>query len=283
MKPVNKILFPTDFSEHAKNAFRHALLFTDQIGAQILVIHTIQPISEGLDYHQGVLSITRAQMDAAKVKMKEFVDHGITQVLQELDNAPFLDSNIEIGPVSSRIIQVAQREDVQLIIMGAQGEHNALERLLGTVSEGVVEGATCPVMLIPLEVSPKPVRRIVYATDFDNADPFEIWKATKVLQAEEIILRLVHIDDQKKAYEGEKKLEVLKAFFEEHPLALQTTFHFLPGQNLADALDEFINQYDIDLLVMYQPKRAFMTNLFHRSQTKKMAAKTSIPLLVMKN
>ena len=64
--------------------------------------------------------------------------------------------------------------------------------------------------------------------------------------------------------------------------ALQISFHTSTHDDIETGLEDFVLMHDIDLLVMYSPKRNLFERLGHRSLTRKMALFSHVPLLVMK-
>jgi nucleotide-binding universal stress UspA family protein len=188
--------------------------------------------------------------------------------------------SIEVGSAVGVINSVAEKELFPLIIMGTRGEHNTLEKLLGTVASGVVGNAPCPVVVVPETADLQDIIRVAYATDLQMADPYEIWRVAKLLAPFHTIMHVVHFGNgQKKG--AAPQLEELETFFKDNAPALQIQFHQFAQEELTDDINAFAEQYNIDLLVMYRAHRSFPERLFHRSRTKQMTKKTKIPLLVM--
>jgi nucleotide-binding universal stress UspA family protein len=76
---------------------------------------------------------------------------------------------LEIGKPADAIVSVAERERIDLILMGSRGRNALEEILLGSVSHRVVSYASCPVLVI---TGPMPsLRRMVLAVEGqDDAD-----------------------------------------------------------------------------------------------------------------
>lgn len=252
----------------------------DKLGAGIHLLHVVYPQVDSFDAPMIATQATRAQIEAAEEVMKSYREAGLAAAKEDLKNAPLIQTSIEIGSAVTVINSIAEKDRFQLIIMGTRGEHSTLEKLLGTVASGVVSSAPCPVVVVPETAETKNIMRVAYATDLQVADPYEIWKAAKLLTPFQTIMHVVHFGE-----EGEKgatpKMEELEAFFAENVPALQIRFHQFAEEELTDDINTFADQYDIDLLVMYRAHRSFPDNLFHRSATKKMSKKTRVPLLVM--
>ena len=283
MKKGTKILFPTDFSEPSVNAFRYALVLADKIGATIELLNVVYPQGESLDYPMLVAQTTKQQVDLSREKLKTFVNTGMTQVLSQLKNAPGVQPDIEVGTPVNTICQIAERDDIDLIVIGSRGTNrSALDKLMGSVAAGVVSKAHCPVLVVPEDSHFKGFTEVAYASDTLEADPFEIWKAMNLIKPAFPIVHCIHfnINDVNSSATHEK-LEKLEAFYAEKAPGIQVKYHHLPGEELTTDLNEFVDTYDIDLLIMYKPPHNFWDRLFHKSATKRMAIHTHIPLLVM--
>ena len=76
MSQVKKILFPTDFSPTAQNAFKHCLILADYYQAKIEVLHVVFPEYAAMDVPVVSMTTTREKVDAAvPVMMSNFADY----------------------------------------------------------------------------------------------------------------------------------------------------------------------------------------------------------------
>jgi nucleotide-binding universal stress UspA family protein len=280
MEKIQKILVPTDFSDAAQHAYQYALRMADRLGANLHLLHVIYPQIDSFDAPVIATQATRAQIDAATEVQETFREAGIEKVRHELTNIPSVQSSIEVGSAVAVITSLARKEQYPLIIMGTRGEHTAMEKILGTVSSGVVGSAVCPVVVVPEFANPTEILRVAYATDLQVADPYEIWRVAKLLAPFHTIMHVVHFGNGHKR-SATPLMEELEEFFRDNVPALQIQFHQFDQEELTDDINAFAEQYNIDLLVMYRNHRNFPDNLFHRSQTKKMTKRTRVPLLVM--
>ncbi|MFT4666129.1 MAG: hypothetical protein ACI8YQ_002459 [Polaribacter sp.] len=72
-------------------------------------------------------------------------------------------------PVKS-ILRMCENPSANMIVMDLTGQYNAVERFWGTISCSVAQKANCPVLLIPNGVSYAPLKKILYASNFESAD-----------------------------------------------------------------------------------------------------------------
>jgi nucleotide-binding universal stress UspA family protein len=282
MQAIKKILFPTDFSPTAQNAFRYCLWLADQWEARIELLHVVFPEYDALDLPVMATKATQEKVEAARLVLQTFVDQTLLQVQAgyEFRHAPDVRSDVEVGGPAI-ISQIARRDEADLIVMGAKGEHNVMERLFGSVTTGVIDNAHCNVLVIPEHAGFGFLNVAVYASDLNEADPYHLWKVGQWLEPLGAVLHCVHVRTAT-SDERELKISDMEAFFQDHAPALQIRFHQFAGDSVTEALDEFADLHNADLLIMYAPHHNLLERIFRPSRTKKMALQTEVPLLLLK-
>ena len=138
---LNKILVPTDFSEHSASAVRYGAELASKFDAELHLLHCVEqtPILYG-EGGAWISPDTIVEMQAAADKhMQEFpVDAtGVTVVRKCVDGHPFVE-----------VIRYAKKEEMDLIVMGTHGRGAIAHLLLGSVAEKVVRKAPCPVLTV---------------------------------------------------------------------------------------------------------------------------------------
>jgi len=279
MKKTTKILVPIDFSACAENALAYAYRLANKIDATVEVLHVSTFENPPLDYPSFVAVATDEKVSMARGKMNKLIENVRKNVSPWLDSFPDIETTIEVGISDTKILKVALRDKVDFIIMGTQGENTVLDRFLGSTTADVLKFAECPVLIIPEKAKFREEIVIGYATDFAAADPFEIWKASKLLQSFQSKVIAVHLNNKKQYLEDE--IAEMETFFKENAPAIDISFHCIFTEDMVEDLNTFIDNHNIATMVMFKPKRTFFERLFHKSFTKKMALHTEVPLLVL--
>jgi universal stress protein A len=141
---IHRILFPTDFSESARTAQRYAMALAEKFGAELHLIHVVPPFVPYSDVSAPWVmpeNEVKYQVDAADQRLRREID----SQWQEQHTAQFTAVS---GFAVDEILQYAQNQDVDLIVLGTHG-HSGLSRLLiGSVAEKLVRTATCPVLTV---------------------------------------------------------------------------------------------------------------------------------------
>lgn len=282
MKAIKKILFPTDFSDAALNAFRYCLLLAESMEADIELIHVIYPEYENLDLPVVASKATKDKMEAARYTLQSFVDWGLAQVQlnHSLEYVPTINSTVEIGNVVNEIVKLGRVKQVDLIMLGRRADHSFIERTFGSVSTGVIEKSSSAVLVIPEHISYKPTQVVAYATDLIEADPYHIWKTGQWLSVFHPVLHIVHIST--KTQNGHVDLGEMKQFFENQAPGLQVRFHTIESKSVSEGLETFADWHNVDIMVMYAPQHNLLQRIFQKSRTKTMAMNADIPILLIK-
>ena len=137
----NKILVPTDGSEFAKKAQKHALFLSKVSGAQIIAVSvTENNFVNGLPLDDEVYQLNQVLKERSEENLKEFDkinedDLKITHIIRE-------------GSPARVILEVAQEEDVDLIVMGSSGKSGFDRFIMGSVADKVVNSAKCAVLVV---------------------------------------------------------------------------------------------------------------------------------------
>jgi nucleotide-binding universal stress UspA family protein len=147
MVDINKILYPTDFSEYSKAALPYAIDMTRQNNAELFCLHVVEmPKEEYLTSEYMVpLNLPHVPEDkvlrTARARLEKFVSEN----LSEIDK---ITSRVLVGTPFVEIIRYAREQSIDLIVMGTHGHSALAAMLLGSVAEKVVRKAPCPVLTV---------------------------------------------------------------------------------------------------------------------------------------
>lgn len=136
-----KILIPTDGSEFAKKAQKHALFLAKVSGAEIIAVSvTENNFVNGLPLDDEVYQLNQILKERSEENLKEFDelnedDLKVTHVIRE-------------GSPAKVILEVAGEENVDLIVMGSSGKSGFDRFIMGSVADKVVNAAKCAVLVV---------------------------------------------------------------------------------------------------------------------------------------
>lgn len=271
---MEKIIVPVDFSSASSWGFYYAYNVAKEIGAELLVVHLYWPPYVESTYPASLIQSMIIE------KEEEVLKH-----LKAATQAPLGDTEavkiryiIRAGSEHS-IVDVANENKADLIVMGTHGSGKALDKVWGTNTANVIKDATCPVLAIPVGASYKGIKSIAYATDFDKQDTELLFQLTLIAVAIKAQLHCVHINQADGPYDDQKEI-AFRASFEENFADLPVTYSVWSANEVEDGLETFCRINKVSILAMLTHKKNLWEKVFGgKSMTKTMTMQTKLPLL----
>jgi nucleotide-binding universal stress UspA family protein len=275
---MKKILYPTDFSETAENAFIFALQIADHLGASITTLHAFNKPDVSQINLPGILNEVYESIDLDEFESYE----DEIPILRDIasDNGyyhvPMVHVLEEGAPVSA-ILRTANKDKIDLIVMGATGASGVEAFFFGTVSGKVLEKAHCPVIVVPESAEfDGLINHIGIATNFSENDAILI---EAVRQFQKFIgghLHVIHINTTNDADTEER----MTTFFAPWKSDKNMTCECIKHSDVNDGLEEAMENLNIDLLAILSHRRTWFDELFEVNRAKELSYSSSIPLLV---
>jgi nucleotide-binding universal stress UspA family protein len=135
--PVQVILHPTDFSDCSETSLAVARLLARDVGARLVLLHVtpLEVVLEGTlagggdpEADSDCLAEIRARIEGPDLKCP-------------------VEVQLERGDPTAEILRVADEVGADLIVMGTHGRSGLGRVLMGSVAEGVLRAARCPVLI----------------------------------------------------------------------------------------------------------------------------------------
>jgi len=139
-KMYDNILVPTDGSEKSEPAVEHALDLAETYDAKVHALYVIET--------KATYILTVGLSDEDMEAYEEYGEETVTDVVERA-NEHGVDGKgvIKRGSVAEEIVEYAEENDIDGIVMGRQGQ-GAVQRYLGSTSEKVVRMTKIPVTVI---------------------------------------------------------------------------------------------------------------------------------------
>jgi len=136
------ILVPTDFSEYADYALDYAIGLAKALQARLIFLHVIQltPMTTGDMFGYSLEIYLEAMQSEAQQHMQALLNRVHQEGLQG-------ETVIVQGVPFQIIVDMAESQDIDLIVMGTHGRTGLTHALMGSVAEKVVRLAPCPVLV----------------------------------------------------------------------------------------------------------------------------------------
>ena len=276
---MKKILFPTDFSEKANNAFIYALKWAEKYDAEIVTLHVYELPVLDMSYVDVPIYQAEVYQSLELNSFQNFKDQ--IPVLREIASRHKLEhipiSNVLLsGDLVSNILQLVASENINFVIMGTSRVSGFKEMFLGTNTASVMTGSNAYVIGIPDDASYQPIDKICFTTQYTIEDLAALRKLIPIAEKFNAKIKCIFIENE----ENEVK-EVIIADWKAMFAADKVEFYTVRSKDVEDSILDFIKLHKINLFAVAKHKRGFWDNLFHSSLTKKLAMHIEIPLLVL--
>lgn len=185
MTQARTLLAATDFSTPARHALeRAAMLAQAHPGARLTLAHIVS--RSALDNLRPLLSQDAAGLEARVLEQaKSTLNHLAAQL--ERDHACAIGTVLKQGSAPTALVELAEDQQSDLMVMGARGAHFVRERLLGSTTERVLRTSRRPLLAVKQRPH-APYRRILAAVDFSGHAAVAINTAHAWLPNADIVL-----------------------------------------------------------------------------------------------
>jgi nucleotide-binding universal stress UspA family protein len=260
MLEIGKILLPVDFPNTSLRVIHQAAALARHFHAEIVMLHVITPQSRAAGVPDGGPALAAWDMLAAVIKAAEkSEDRSLARELAGLH----IQRILVRGDAAHAIVQMAQKEKADLIIMPSHGSAFC-QFLLGSVTAKVLHESACPVWtgahVEDASLQELAIRNVLCAVDVNTYDRKTVSWAARMAAEFNARLALAHVTDGVEFwgpggdYVNVKWKDSLVSNASEHIAALQRTAGtkaevFIASGNVASGLCKAVSDAKADLLV----------------------------------
>lgn len=275
---MKTILYATDYSKNSAAALKYAHHLCGLLGTRLVITHAFDyPTVLGLEGLDEPFPHTEENaFKKHRAKLEEFCEAHL--------GSNWKDPNIQIEPVESEsvlrgIISKAEEWHAAMIIVGIKGESGLREFIMGSTTKKLIEKSPCPILAIPADTGLTSIKKIVYATDFEEEDIRTIKKVVEIAEPLDAEIKVVHISP-KKEYAGDLQMEWFKEMLLDRVAYSKMDFELIFAEEIFDSLQTYLDEVNADLVVMLErEKRGLLKKLFHEDLVKKMESYGQVPVL----
>lgn len=274
---MKKILFPTDFSTVATNAFVHALEFAKSVHGELILLHTFDlPVYDSQFFPENYAviyeSLELSQFDRFKDEIPKLraiaEDRGLASIK--------MTHRLMDGDLLFNIKKVIQELNIDFLVMGTAGATGWDTFLIDTNAESVIAGIEIPILCVPKEAAFKKIETIGFTTRFRIKDKKALKMVLHLAKNMGAMVKCLYV----KTSESDVTKETIKdweAEFSAEPIQ----FFIVNSDEVQESIIDFINYKEVDVLTMLPYKRGFFESIFNPSLTKKIATHFDIPILAI--
>ena len=150
---VKRILFPTDFSHYNDAALEYASTLAAEAGATLYIVHVDEryDVSAAMGEAGYVYPLAFDSDDRSEVRDR------LSRVVPTISSVRYEHHYLQGSPLVE-IVKFANHERIELIVMASHGRTGLSRLVMGSIAEGVMRRAPCPVLVVKQpEETPEPV------------------------------------------------------------------------------------------------------------------------------
>jgi nucleotide-binding universal stress UspA family protein len=152
MTTLKRLLVTTDYSDCSRAALEVATGLASAFGASIDLVHVWSAPYFGPGYgYDGAAIIDPAQHQSIFDLIRQRAEEDMKKFVSEVPvpTGVVVTSHVESGEPARKILELAERDRPDLIVIGTHGRTGPKRWLLGSVAERIVQHAPCPVLTVP--------------------------------------------------------------------------------------------------------------------------------------
>ncbi len=275
-----KILMATDFSEPAAR-LEKCLKELQEIGArQVLLVHVVDIRNSGLNA-ANLVEYNEKRLDDIKDKIEE-MDFEV-------------ETEIPIGFAADEIVDLAEEEDVSLILIASRGEGIIKQLFLGSTAYDVIRKSTKPVLLEKIEYTDdgysvsckRKFDKILVPTDFseESKEVIEMVKRMHTPTREIILVSIIESSDnleelEERKEKAEQKLRKIKEDLDREDISSRLSVRI--GEGVASSnIIRIAKEEEAGIIIMPTRGRGSIKNILLGSTADRVARRSPIPVLLV--
>lgn len=269
---MKTIFIVTDFSDASHNASRYGIELADFFGAGVVLFNAYSvPVSIPETYvvidPGDIRKSAEEQLQAEVLKLRKSTSQTFEILAEE-------------GVAADIIISTAKKYDDCLIVCGMKGEGKSIKKVFGSTVTALARKSSIPMLVVPSDAIYAPIHNIALASDIDiETDIHTVDMLQDIGEKSGAKLYVVRVikDTMDEVQELMNRSERMR----HHLKSLDPEFVFPHSNNIGEALQDFVKEYNVQLLAMIPHHHNIMERLLFHSETKQLIFHTHVPLLVL--
>lgn len=269
-----KILFPTDFSATADNAFIYAMQICKNYNGILSVLHSYSSKSSSKNNAANTSDVgTVNSMDASDL-FKDQINKMYQLAVENDLGQVSLKFFIEEGELVQSILDLVSKDSINLIVMGTTGNSGFENKILGSTTVGVINNIDIPVLSIPHLCKFQEIDAVGFTTVYDDEDALVLRKMIPYVKSASADIYCIHVNKGKQS-KTQEEISSWKQQFKQDPV------YFIEKNqdDIVKAVFNSIDQYSIDMLSCITRNKSLFQRVFEGSIAEKLSYHKRIPLI----
>lgn len=192
-------------------------------------------------------------------------------------------TTIRDGIPADEILRYAKRNLPAIIIMGTRGKTEDSDYIVGSVAAEIIDRAQAPVLVVPEKIAIDDlmqVKHVGVATSFDQRDLVLFDQMMQLMKPLAPEYRLFNVSRSEGKW-GDVQLQAIQEYNKQQYPEAHIEWTKLSEGELYAALEEFVANHQVELIVVNTYKRRVLAKLFNPTMARRMLFHAGTPILVM--
>jgi len=278
---MRKIVIPTDFSENALNAAKYTLELFKYFKCEVFLVHAFAD-----EVYDKKTAMMRAVFDTLKAEITKQSDEALqkfkTDLTSQFNNPKHHIYTLSVfGSLVDVVNDIVEKENIDVVAMGTRGKTNDKRITFGSNTLQVLKYVKSPVLAVPEKYHEILPQNILFPSDYML--PYKQRELKLVSTMAERITATINCLHISKFDELSNRQQDNRAFLEFAFAPNKVSFLKAPGKDITTAINKFIDDYEIDMLVMVNSRHSYLEDMLYTSAIEKIGLNIQIPFLVLQN
>jgi nucleotide-binding universal stress UspA family protein len=273
------ILATVDMSDADAPPLRYARLFAEKFSAKLTVMYS-DPVAFPADVAGPVSGYYGPATPEHHAKLRDEVARHVGAILGGFPH----EIEATVGRPTFAILRVAEERQADLIITGSHRRRGWIRALLGSVSDGVLHGARCPVLVAP-EIrgasDVAAVTKVLCPVNFTEAARESLKVASRITAAFDAFLLIAHVVEPDATNDADADEKRVHDWIVPELQGSNAYRHMVLRGGAAERVLDVADETRSDLLVIGAQHRFFRDTTVMGTTTERLLRFSSCPVLVV--
>ncbi|WP_018615494.1 universal stress protein [Segetibacter koreensis] len=269
---METLLIATDFLSVSHNAAAYGVKLAAHLGADVVLFNAYQSI---ISPNDTVVVIPDEEVRAASESRLQHELNSLT-----IPEGVKVETLAEQGWTTNAILSAAKKVNAKWIIAGIKQSGVTGRKFFGSTDTELSRHTSCPLILIPDGAKFTEIKNIALASDREDETMMRLLDPLHEF-GQKFGSRMFVVRVIKKEMDEVMEILMRPSLIESHFKDLKPVYEFEVDNNVAHAMNKFVKEHNVDMIVMVKQDHPFLERLFTKSNTKEMIFEANIPLIIL--
>jgi nucleotide-binding universal stress UspA family protein len=278
---MKTILIPTDFSTTALNAAKYISAMCKKTETERLILyHSYEIVHPDTILLTDILEPPPSQLGELEneaIRKLDILKKTLSPLVNDGTVIEYITNDL---PLIEGIDEIIINEKIDLVTVGISGTGNDGKNVIGSNTLQIMKECKTSLLIVPSAATFNGIKQSMLAVDLHD-----IAGTIPVAQLKELLLKLssklVVVNVEHHETMGADTLMKKETILHHLLNDLNPEYDYPDNKNKAEGLLMFAEKQNINLIIVVHRKYGLVEQLFHSSITKKLAIKTSTPLIIL--